>query len=61
MIVSKLVELKKLDNEAKLKIECLKQKERSLYHLYLMKEIRLRVMLTQNLKVLYKLLSIFKR
>jgi len=37
--LSKLVEFKKLDNEPTLKIENSK-KEMSLYHLYLMKEIR---------------------
>jgi len=36
-------------------------KKRFLYHLYLIKEIRKTMMLTQNLKVLYKLLSICKR
>jgi len=56
---SKLVEFKKLDNEATLKTKSMKQKK-SHYHLYLMKETRLTVMLTQNSKVLYKLLSIFK-
>jgi len=36
---SKLVKLKKLDNEATLKIEN-SNKKKSVYHMYLMKEIR---------------------
>ena len=57
---SKLVELIKLDNEAKLKIEGLKQKKVSLPPVS-DEGNQTRMMLTQNSKVLYKLFSIFKR